>query len=155
MGRTILHDTMGFLADFDPFGKQEFTWTSFRFYLDCIAFEQRAETLRHVAAAVALDRHHRRAVISDERQINLAPDCIEHAAVHGVEAVGLESFLGRGVLGPSFPCANHRDHAVRDAVLSRECCHDAAPFFRVSDRFHNCGSQIGLALTLAHRFNSS
>ena len=54
MGRTILHDTMGFLADFDPFGKQEFTWTSFRFYLDCIAFEQRAETLRHVAAAVAL-----------------------------------------------------------------------------------------------------
>ncbi len=27
MGRIILHDTMGFLADFDPFGKQEFTWT--------------------------------------------------------------------------------------------------------------------------------
>ena len=27
MRRTILHDTMGFLADFDPFGKQEFTWT--------------------------------------------------------------------------------------------------------------------------------
>jgi hypothetical protein len=27
MGRIILHGTMGFLADFDPFGKQEFTWT--------------------------------------------------------------------------------------------------------------------------------
>jgi hypothetical protein len=27
MGMIILHDTMGFLADFDPFGKQEFTWT--------------------------------------------------------------------------------------------------------------------------------
>ena len=27
MGTIILHDTMGFLADFDPFGKQEFTWT--------------------------------------------------------------------------------------------------------------------------------
>jgi hypothetical protein len=27
MGRIILHDTMGFLADFDPFGKQKFAWT--------------------------------------------------------------------------------------------------------------------------------
>jgi hypothetical protein len=27
MERIILHDTMRFLADFDPFGKQEFTWT--------------------------------------------------------------------------------------------------------------------------------
>jgi hypothetical protein len=98
-----------------------------------------------------LDRRRRRTVISDERQIDVAPDCIEHAAVHRVEAVGLESFLGHWVRGPSFPCANHRDHAVRDAVLHRECCHDAAPFLRVSDRFHNCGSQLRLALTLAHR----